>query len=939
MSSNYLGTRGYVIHKSDLNYKEIEEIKNDLTMSPFNVDGYGAKPIQFKIYLESTNKLYLPKSYGLQKFGVPSLNKLNQGTDINVPFTGILRPLQIDATTAVLNACNDPLRMGGLLCLQCGEGKCLGKDTEIMMYDGTLKFVQNIIVGDVIMGDDSLPRNILTICKGKEIMYKIISNKGKQNESSYIVNKSHILSLKYLNNGPIIDISITEYLNLPYKYRKSLKGYKVPIDFQDRDIDKDFEPYMVGYWLGCTKINTIRNRYTHKLAQLLVIKHIPMMYKCNSRKIRLDVLAGILDSSNANYIEVLDCNKKYKESGFSLSLYNEAVMEDVIFLARSLGFDCHKKKKYGLVNNYFKTFISGNGLENIPIKNPIIISLKSKKYKDVNIYKIELQKLEIDEYYGFEIDGNRRFVLGDFTVTHNTISSISMISTLAKKTLIIVHKDFLLQQWKERILEFAPSARIGLIKAKIIDIENKDIVIAMLQSLSMKNYEESVFKDFGTVVLDECFPYKQHIVTKQGSIAIGILYNMWKNNEELPLIKTLNIKSSLFEWKKITYAWEKKAPILLKIKFNKNKNKIKCTPNHKILTVNGMIEANKLKVGDLVIANYSKVTSDNEYGTMEISSITENEKVKNIIPNINININISVYDIEVEDNHNFICCSKRNTKGIVVSNCHHLGAEVFSQALQKINFKYSIGLTATPKRKDGLTKVFTSFLGDIAYTSKKRKDILQVNFKKYYSDDSDYSKVHSMYNNKPNMPKMINNICEYLPRVEFIINEIVEILKNDPNRKFLVLSDRRNHLCLMKDLIDTKIINKEIINTITSAFYYGGLKEIQLKEAELKQIIFGTFQMASEGLDIKGLDTLVIASPKSDVIQICGRILRDKPEDRKYTPLILDIVDDFSLFTNQGKKRYTYYKKCKYTIIDQDSIFKEAKKEKDIVLKNICLIE
>lgn len=733
---NYLGTRGYVIYKSNINKKEINEIKTELTVSPYIADGYGAKPIEFKNYLESTNKLYLPKSYGLHKFGIPAINKLEEGIDINIKFTGILRPLQVDAVKSVLDSCKDPSKMGGLLCLQCGEGKCLGIDTKIIMYEGCIKKVQDIEIGDILMGDDSKPRNVLSICHGKELMYKIIPDKGEP----YIVNESHILSLKNpivslggLINYQIIDISVREYLKLPLLYQEKLVGYKVPIEFSTKSVD--FDPYIIGI--------AVQNN-----------KHIPMLYKCNSKGIRLQVLAGIIDSNG--YLEI-------ESNTFEISFTSEKLIDDIIFLVRSLGFVCYKTWIYP----YFKIYISGEGLETIPTQILQKKAIKMKEIKNTLVYKFHIEKCKKDDYYGFEIDGNRRFILGDFTVTHNTISAIHMICVLAKKTLIIVHKEFLLQQWKERILEFAPSAKIGLIKAKIIDIENKDIVLAMLQSVSMKEYEESVFKDFGNVIFDEC---------------------------------------------------------------------------------------------------------------------------------------------------------------------HHLGAEVFSQALRKVTFKYSIGLTATPKRADGLTKVFTWFLGDIAYTSKKRKDNVGVHLKKYYSDNLDYSKIHTLYNNKPNMAKMINNICEYEPRVEFIINEILIILNKEPGRKCLFLSDRRNHLHSIKYLLDTKKNNG---TQIESGYYYGGLKEYQLKETEAKQIILATFQMAKEGLDIKGLDTLVLLSPKSDIIQICGRILRDKPEDRKYIPLILDIVDDFSLFKNQGKKRYTYYKKCKYDIIDNDNLFIEKKN----ISKKTCIIQ
>ena len=104
-----------------------------------------------------------------------------------------------------------------------------------------------------------------------------------------------------------------------------------------------------------------------------------------------------------------------------------------------------------------------------------------------------------------------------------------------------------------------------------------------------------------------------------------------------------------------------------------------------------------------------------------------------------------------------------------------------------------------------------------------------------------------------------------------------------------------------------------------------------IKENEKKQVILGTFAIASEGLDISGLDTLILASPKSDIVQSSGRILRTLPECRVYQPLIIDIVDNISVFPNQAKKRLAYYKSCKYEL-------EEKKKSKEIVKNGTCYL-
>ena len=184
-----------------------------------------------------------------------------------------------------------------------------------------------------------------------------------------------------------------------------------------------------------------------------------------------------------------------------------------------------------------------------------------------------------------------------------TCMAIWLISQLKKKTLIIVHKEFLLNQWKERLEQFMPDAKIGRIQGPIIDIEGKDVVIGMLQSLSMKDYEQTMFLDFGFTIIDECFPYKQFIHTDSGLIRIGTLYEKWKKGETLPLILSFNKETKTFEYKKMTYAWRKERNDLIKIKLSKKV--INCTPEHKILTTKGYVKAKELNEGDLVILNIS----------------------------------------------------------------------------------------------------------------------------------------------------------------------------------------------------------------------------------------------------------------------------------------------------------------------------------------------
>jgi hypothetical protein len=598
------------------------------------------------------------------------------------------------------------------------------------------------------MGDDSTPRNVLSICRGREPMYKVHQDNG----DNYVVNQSHILSLKDNESGDKFDISLTDFLEIRKKEQHSstkLMGYKVPIQFTTKDVGID--PYILGKWLCKSKTDVLAKIDIEQSGKIL--HH----YKCNSPDVQLNILAGVIDECGVylnNFYEIV----------FGEATSQQELKNDIVFIARSLGFTV---QEIGLCTIH----ITGNQLIDIPVRiarkkanGPYTHNPSLSVMRKMMTTPVRIEAIGEGDYYGFEIDGNRRFILGDFTVTHNTTLAIHVMCTLAKKTLIVCHKDFLLQQWKERIEQFTTGARIGLVKAKVIDVENKDIVLASLQSLSMKNYDENVFKTFGLFIADEA---------------------------------------------------------------------------------------------------------------------------------------------------------------------HHFPAEVFSKALKKVNFKYALGLTATLTRKDGLTKVLKWYIGDVVYKAEKRQDELSVEFFEYYDPNPAYSLEVKGYNNKLNVARMINNVCEYRPRVDFIVARLVEVLQREPDRKVIILSERRNHLDMLQKMIT--------IAGYESAFYVGGMKQDELKQSEEKQVILATYHIAAEGFDCPGLDTLILASPKSDVIQCVGRIQRTPQHMRKHVPLVLDVVDNFSLFVRQGKKRCAYYESCKYDIKGSE-LFKSQSQVK-VELNGACFIQ
>jgi hypothetical protein len=326
-----------------------------------------------------------------------------------------------------------------------------------------------------------------------------------------------------------------------------------------------------------------------------------------------------------------------------------------------------------------------------------------------------------------------------------TVLALNIIASLKKKTIIIVHKEFLMNQWIERIGQFLPGARIGRIQGQVIDIDKKDIVIGMLQSLSMKEYPASLFDSFGLTIIDEV---------------------------------------------------------------------------------------------------------------------------------------------------------------------HHISSEVFSNTLFKLVTKYMLGLSATMNRKDGTTKVFKMFLGSVVYKGKRDEERnVVVRAIDYYVDDEEFNRDEVDFRGNPAYSTMISKLCCYNRRSDFILKVLTDMFVENPAQQIMILAHNRNLLTYFHDAI----VHRKIASC---GYYVGGMKEKSLKETEGKQVVIATYSMAAEALDIKTLTTLIMATPKTDIEQSIGRILRDKHSN----PIVVDIVDSHGIFKNQWKKRKAFYKKENYMIVQNDNV-------------------
>jgi superfamily II DNA or RNA helicase len=263
----------------------------------------------------------------------------------------------------------------------------------------------------------------------------------------------------------------------------------------------------------------------------------------------------------------------------------------------------------------------------------------------------------------------------------------------------------------------------------------------------------------------------------------------------------------------------------------------------------------------------------------------------------------------------------------IFDECHHLGAQHFSGALRKIQTKWMLGLSATPNRDDGLTKVFEYYLGKAVYEEKTREPdpTVLVRAVWYKDDDPAYADVPVNYKGETITARLLTQVVDCVRRTELVL-KILKELAEEKNRQILVLSERICHLeAIYADLeAENKAVSEEKYKV---GYYIGGMKQSILDYNSINcQILLGTYAMASEAMNIKTLNTMIMASPRKKIEQSTGRILRTRPENRKVDPLIVDIIDQHENYIRQWWSRQRYYKKCAYNIVHEGKEQKEPER-------------
>jgi superfamily II DNA or RNA helicase len=220
-----------------------------------------------------------------------------------------------------------------------------------------------------------------------------------------------------------------------------------------------------------------------------------------------------------------------------------------------------------------------------------------------------------------------------------------------------------------------------------------------------------------------------------------------------------------------------------------------------------------------------------------------------------------------------------------------------------------LGISATVERKDGLTRVLNMFIGEKIYSETRTdSDPVCVRGIRYLCDDDEFNETETDWKGNTKYSTMITKLCAYGPRSDFIVRILKDLIAENDQGQIMVLAHNRSLLTYLHSAIE----HREIASV---GFYVGGMKESALKETEEKQIVLATYAMAAEALDIKTLSILVMVTPKTDIEQSVGRILRTKHTN----PIVVDIIDKHDTFERQWMKRRAFYKKCNYRILTIDS--------------------
>lgn len=372
-----------------------------------------------------------------------------------------------------------------------GHGKCLAPETPVLTFEGDIIRADQVTPGMSLMGPDSKPRTVLSTTSGAGQLYRVTPVKGER----WICNDRHILTLKNTTSGKILDIEVKDYLQKSRWFKHCHKLFSTGVVFKAQQA-LPLDPYFIGVWLGdgdknlgtptVTNINEEVIKYLKffakqnglKLSQYPSKKYaygivgekgksnpvtlkmrvlfkneirIPKKYLTASESERLELLAGILDTDG--YL---------KDNVYYFSQVRETLFNDILFLARSLGLKAiRNKSKFIRGKEYHCASISGH-VNKIPCKIKYKKAHERKINKDALRTGFSIEDAGTGKYFGFELDGDGRFLLGDFTVTHNSQFLMAISHHMASQghKVLFISNELSMEEVTERFVSRATGRKL-----------------------------------------------------------------------------------------------------------------------------------------------------------------------------------------------------------------------------------------------------------------------------------------------------------------------------------------------------------------------------------------------------------------------------------------------------------------------------------------------
>lgn len=796
-------------------------LKKNLTLVP-KVTSYGGEedeaPVVLQMYRETDTHIGVPRAYYFMKkkganneiYQVSAGQPLRKNTNVIN-----LRPDdQWPAVQTVLDHYKDKPFAGGIIEAYTAFGKCHPRGTKVVMFDGSLKAVEDVCVGDLLMGPDSAPRTVLSLGGGRGQIFEVRPKKGGK---PFRCNLDHVLHLqvtgknwnkgKDYGSGSKKNISLRDWFSLGVGAKATLKLLRAgAVSLPARS--QPYDAYMIGLWIGdgtsrSTAITTAdhdelepyfldfskrfalfaerknnaprcdcwsfttpsgaRNHYWEFLRDECLHdgeKRIPQNYLLGSIEQRLELLAGLIDSdghfvSSGNY----EITSKFR-----------GLAEQYAFLARSLGFGASVREKTVIIDGVDRVYfrVGVYGVDVIPCK---LARKRCQKQEHTNSLLSGFSVVAVgeDDYFGFNLDGDHLYLLEDFTITHNTVAAIKLAELVGRTTIILVHKNPLKTQWMERINQHYPSAKVGFVQGQDCDYEGKDFVIAMAQSIMLEGgdkYPPQLWTSFGLVIVDEI---------------------------------------------------------------------------------------------------------------------------------------------------------------------HRFGSRAFCTSAMRFTAKNMLGLSATPYRADGCEDAFKWVIGEIVAKPKQTNQqkpivyIRETGFEAVRTETANAATGETRVFDMNDFPKptLLGWISRSKSRNRLIATDIMQSLK--ANRNPLVMSERLDVLTKVAKLVEgwaEQVLGRKV----SSGFYIGGKKKVELDAAAKCDVVYCTLQLAKEGIDIARLDTLFMCTPIADPTQAIGRVGRAATvvgadgEARVVAsakaPMIVDYVDsDLKIFKGIYHSRRKLYNRLGFKII------------------------